>query len=377
MKKPVNHLSLDSLTEEASLAMLRRGRAEAEALFSSIGEGAVVTDSHGNISRINNIALAHLGYEAHEVVGKWYQEIFIAVDEKGERVPNIERPIIEVFLTGKPVFRRLIYRRKDGSLMNAAVTVSPILVNNSPIGAIQVFRDITSEVELENAKDEFISIASHELRTPATIVKQYLSMVMGGYAGSLTEDQLVMLTTAFENNERQLTIINDLLRVAHAEADKVKITKEPVDFVALLREIVSDQMDKFQALEQKLTFDHNVETALCQADPVHVRMILENILSNANKYTPNKGVITVTLKNTPTRIKVAVKDSGVGISRQDIPKLFQKFSRINNSLTTTAGGSGLGLYWVKKLVALHGATISVRSKPDQGTIFTVTFIKNT
>ena len=136
-------------------------------------------------------------------------------------------------------------------------------------------------------------------------------------------------------------------------------------------------MDKFQTAKQELTFEHNVETALCHADPVHVRMILENILSNANKYTPDKGVITMTLKNTPTRIKVTVKDSGVGISRHDIPKLFQKFSRINNSLTTTAGGSGLGLYWVKKLVALHGATISVHSKLGQGSTFTVTFMKST
>ncbi|MDB5182528.1 MAG: putative histidine kinase [Candidatus Saccharibacteria bacterium] len=373
MRKPANHLSIDTLTEDASLALLRRGRAEAEALFLSIGEGAIVTDNHGNISRINNIALQLLGYSTRELVGKWYPEAIVAEDESGNLIPNMERPNLEVFLTGKPVFDKVKYLRKDGTKMSVAVTVSPILLNNSPIGAIEVFRDITSEVELENAKDEFISIASHELRTPATIVKQYLSMVMGGYAGSLTEDQLVMLTTAFENNERQLNIINDLLRVARAEANAVKIIKEDVDLVLLVDEIIKDFNDKFNAAQQQVTYIHNVESAIYSADPVHLRMVLENLLSNANKYTPDKGKIAIKLTQTKTKIKVSVKDTGVGISKRDIPKLFYKFSRINNPLTTTAGGSGLGLYWVKKLVMLHGAEIKVSSAPKKGSTFTVIF----
>ncbi|CAN5390803.1 hypothetical protein BH10PAT3_BH10PAT3_6440 [soil metagenome] len=376
MKKPAKHLSTDTLTEEASLALLRRGRAEAEALFLSIGEGAIVTDSHGNISRVNNIALRLLGFDKpSELLNKWYPEVIIAEDEKGDLIPNMERPNIEVFFTGSPVFRKIIYRRKDGTKMPVAVTVSPMLLNNSPIGAIEVFRDITNEVELENAKDEFISIASHELRTPATIVKQYLSMVLGGYAGSLTEEQLVMLTTAFENNERQLTIINDLLQVARAEADKVRIAKEDTDLIKLLKDIIADQSDKFKAVQQELVFEQNAETAPYHSDPAHLRMIFENLLSNANKYTPDGGKVIVNLTEKPRGFVVSVSDTGVGIRKHDIPKLFQKFSRINNSLTTTAGGSGLGLYWVKKLVTLHGATIRVKSKLNVGTTFTVTFPK--
>lgn len=376
MKKRVNQKRNASLTEEASLAMLRRGRAEAEALFLSIGEGAIVTDSRGNISRINSIALGLLGFaDASEVIGRWYPEVIIAEDENGVIIPIAERPIIEVFLTGSPVFRKLIYRRKDGTKIAVAVTVSPMLLNDSPIGAIEVFRDITSEVELEHAKDEFISIASHELRTPATIVKQYLSMVIGGYVGGITVDQLVMLTTAFENNERQLNIINDLLKVARAEADTVKIAKENVDIVKVIDEIIEVQSDKFKVAKQKIIFNHKVKAAYLPSDLVHVRMIFENLLSNANKYTPNGGKITIDLIENTTNIKVAIKDTGVGISAQDIPKLFQKFSRIHNPLATTAGGSGLGLYWVKKLVDLHNASIRVNSKLNEGTTFTVNFPK--
>lgn len=188
----------------------------------------------------------------------------IAVDELGNNLSNIERPNFEVFLSGKAVFSKLTYLRKDGSRMPVAVTVSPMLLNNSPIGAIEVFRDSTTEVELENAKDEFISIASHELRTPATIVKQYLGMIIGGYAGTLTDEQIEMLTTAFENNERQLTIINDLLRVACAEANAIKLTKEKVNLVTLLSDIINEQTAKFTASNQKVIFTHKTNQKKCQ-----------------------------------------------------------------------------------------------------------------
>lgn len=363
------------MSVEVENAVQRRAIAEAEALFLSIGEGAVVTDNSGNISRINAVALETIGYSQKEVIGKWYPSIFIAIDNNGATVANVDRPIYEVFLSGKPVFRRMNYLRKDKTIIKAAVTVSPIIVNGTPIGAIEVFRDITSEVVLENAKDEFISIASHELRTPATIVKQYLNMVMGGYAGILTDDQMVMLATANENNERQLTIINDLLRVARAEADKINLEKQNVELIRLVDEVINEQYDKFNDAHQSLEFIHADKTVSLIADPVHVKMIFENILSNANKYTSNGGIITVTVTTTKNKIKVAIQDTGVGIRPGDLSKLFVKFSRIDNPLTTTAGGSGLGLYWVKKLVILHDASIHVSSKIGKGTTFTVAFTR--
>lgn len=295
----------------------------------------------------------------------------VAEDENGTLIPNMERPIMEVFFTGKPVFRKINYRRKNGTRINVAVTVSPIFLNKNPIGAIEVFRDITKEMELENAKDEFISVASHELRTPATIVKQYLSMLLGGYAGLFSKRQINMLKTAYESNERQLTIINDLLRVARAEADKVNINREEVDIVKLVSMIITEQAAKFNKSRQVVTFRHNQTISLYNADPVHMRMVVENILSNAHKYTPEGKAIDVDITETSTQVSIAVKDQGVGILKKDIPKLFQKFSRIDNPLAAVAGGTGLGLFWVKKLVTLHNGKISVSSVINEGTTFTV------
>jgi PAS domain S-box-containing protein len=172
-----------------------------DVLFFSIGEGAVVIDDRGNISRVNKIALDILGYDANELIGKWYPETIIAEEESGRPIPNIERPITEVFFSGQPIYKKVYYRRKDGSRVPVALTVSPIMHNDKPLGAIELFRDITDELQLEHAKDEFISIASHQLRTPATVVKQYLGMILDGYVES-EEKQREMLQTAYTHNNR-------------------------------------------------------------------------------------------------------------------------------------------------------------------------------
>lgn len=362
--------------DEQSLDYIRQQKAQSDALFFSIGEGAVVTNREGEISRINNVALDLLGYNLDEVKNRWYPEVIVAQDEQGELIPNISRPNIEVFMSGKPVFRKMFYLRKDGSRMAVAVTVSPILMNNEPIGAIEVFRDITREIELENSKNEFISIASHQLRTPATAVKQYIGMLMQGYCGDLEDAQLKMLKTAYESNERQLTIVNDLLKAAKAEADQVKPVKEDVDLVPLIDDVMKEQKAKFDAEKQELTFTHTKKTVWCFVDPSQIRMVFENLLDNAHKYTPAGQKIAVELRTSAKNIIVVIADEGVGIEKKDIPKLYKKFSRINNPLSATAGGSGLGLFWIKKLLLLHNAKISVRSKPNVGTSFKITLPKS-
>ncbi|MBA3758607.1 PAS domain-containing sensor histidine kinase [Candidatus Saccharibacteria bacterium] len=347
-----------------------REDAESEALFLSIGEGAIVTDQHGNISRINGIALQMLGLSSEDIIGKWYPSVIQAEDKEGNKIPNMERPIMEVFLSGKPIFRRVYYQKSDGTRMPVGVTVSPVIVRDIPIGAIEVFRDITEEVELENAKDEFISIASHQLRTPATVVKQYLGMMLEGYTGKLDSQQQEMLQTAYEYNDNQLDVINDLLKVAQADANQVRVVQKRVDIVELVRDVVEGQQAEHLKGESKIRLTPQTESVFCKVDPLHIRMVLENLLDNARKYTPGASSVTVEIVLSPQNVKVLVSDKGIGIAAEDIPKLFQKFSRVHGSLSSV-GGTGLGLYWAKKLVMLHDGNISVTSKPDVGSTFTL------
>lgn len=227
-------------------------------------------------------------------------------------------------------------------------------------------------VELNNSKDEFISVASHQLRTPATGVKQYIGMLLEGYGGKLRTEQTKMLQTAYESNERQLRIIDDLLKIAHVDAGKVTLMKTKSDMVDLLEDIIDEQADKFKQKRQGITFKHQSKEVVATIDPGRMRMVLENLIDNASKYSPEGKSITVELKEAAGQILIVVADQGVGIAKKDLPQLFQKFSRLDNALSTLVGGTGLGLYWVKKIVTLHNGTITVESIPNKGSTFTIT-----
>jgi PAS domain S-box-containing protein len=227
-------------------------------------------------------------------------------------------------------------------------------------------------LELNQAKDEFISIASHQLRTPATGVKQYLGMLLEGYAEPLADQQRSFMERAYESNERELEIINDLLQVAQVDAGKIHIKKSKTDFVALLRSILDEQSEKFASRNQAVSFDPPAPKLYAAADRNRMRMVLDNLVDNASKYTlPDKKITIKVSVYRKTKLRIDVCDQGVGIEAKDCAKIFDKFVRVDNPLSTTIGGSGLGLYLVKRIVDLHDGTIQVSSKPSEGSRFTV------
>lgn len=226
-------------------------------------------------------------------------------------------------------------------------------------------------VALNKSKDEFISLASHQLRTPATGVKQYIGMLLQGYGGSLTKDQLQLLKTAYESNERQLTIVDDLLRVAHVDSGKVILKKQKINLVSLLRDVIREQTATFRQRRQTIVLEAPKQAVTAQVDTGKIRMVLENLLDNASKYSPEGRNVTVTLAVNAHDVSILIADQGVGIGGNDLSKLFQKFSRVNNPLSTLVGGTGIGLYWAKKIVDLHDGQLLVTSKLHKGTTFTI------
>ncbi len=226
-------------------------------------------------------------------------------------------------------------------------------------------------VELNNAKDEFISLASHQLRTPATGVKQYLNMAIDGFAGPVSDEVAGILKKADESNERQLKIINDLLQVAQVDAGKVILRKETIKVSELITNIIHEQESKFAKHKQRVVFDKPKKTLTVFADVTKLRMVLENIIDNAGKYSPPGTTITVKTSTSRGKVNISVIDKGVGMPKQDIDKVFEKFVRLDNPLSKIVGGSGLGLYWGQKIIDLHGGQITVTSELDKGTTFTV------
>lgn len=225
--------------------------------------------------------------------------------------------------------------------------------------------------EVQTAKDDLLSLASHQLRTPATVVKQYVGMLLQGYAGDLTPRQLDMLDNAYNSNERQLEIINQLLYVARLDAGRITLHPKRVDLGKLIHELVRELGATVAERNQSLTFKSPKRPVTAEVDPHYIRMVFENLLSNAIKYTPEGGAITLEIKRTASGVKAMIRDTGVGIPEDVQSTIFDKFTRVENELSTDVNGSGVGLYLTRQIVELHGGTIEVASTPEAGSVFTV------
>lgn len=224
---------------------------------------------------------------------------------------------------------------------------------------------------LNRSKDEFISIASHQLRTPATGVKQYLGMLLEDMFGELTETQRDMINRAYESNERQLRIISDLLKVAQLDAGEMLLHPVMSDVSELVHHIIQDLTTVFKDRSQILEYQPLKANGFAYIDSESIRMVIENIIENASKYSHEGAHVTVSVKRNDEYIEVRVSDNGVGIDAVDRHLLFDRFSRIDNPLSKKVGGTGLGLYWSKRVVDLHGGDISFHPNKPHGSIFSI------
>lgn len=252
-----------------------------------------------------------------------------------------------------------------------------VIEDDGLIKMIGTARDVTEDHLLDQAKNEFVALASHQLRTPTTVVKQYLSMLLDGYAGKLSTTQTQYVDTAYRSNERQITTINDLLNVAQIDSGKMKLHHDSFDLVELLSSIVLEQSIHIADKQQTITLKSKLKHLTVSADRHRLRMALENIIENAHKYSPEHKRIEIRLLSSHRGVQIAIEDHGIGIEQKDIPKIFHKFSRLDNPAILLEEGTGLGLYWVEKVIKLHGGKILVDSKPQKGTTFTIVLPRKT
>lgn len=363
---------------EQRVVDLQQHQAQSNALFASIGEGAIATDDEGRINKVNQPALDMLGFEEHEVLGEWFPKIIVAEDENGNTIPTIRRQITQAFLSGTAVTGKIYYRRKDGSRLPVAITVSPIVLNNRPIGAVEVFRDISHEHEVDRMKTEFIYLASHQLRTPLTAVKTYTHMLHDGFAGELTSDQKEFMQAAFVSLDRMNEIINTLLNISRIEAGRIALTPSKFTLEDIVLESLAELQPAIDTKQITVNTEHGT-TDRIQSDAMLVKEVLSNLISNAVKYTPPQGEITVRITKQGTQQTVSIQDSGYGIPDAVQEQLFTKFFRAPNILDKEEGGSGLGLYLVKGLTDALNADINFTSKENKGStfVFTINEIINT
>lgn len=359
-------------------------------LVDSIQDYAIfLMDKDGYIQTWNKGAQKNKGYTAEDIIGKHFSTFYMLEDIKADK-PAKELELAKRFGRAEDEDWRV---RKDGSRFWASVVITALYNDGELVGFAKVTRDLTDrkhqEDELRQAnkllrsqqeelqtlnksKDEFISLASHQLRTPATAIKQLLGMYVDGLYGGLDEKHLSIIRKAYESNDRQLSIVNSLLKVAQVDAGKVKLTIDDCDLDRLLKDIIDDFKDTLSERKQSIKYVNKATYPVIKADAQNLRMCLENLVSNASKYTHEKGALQIVLSNTnEEEVCVSIEDNGVGIAKEDMGSLFEKFKRLPNELSDHVGGTGLGLYWANKVVNLHGGRIEVTSKLNKGSTFKV------
>jgi signal transduction histidine kinase/CheY-like chemotaxis protein len=261
----------------------------------------------------------------------------------------------------------------DGEQLIVKVAVSAVVDSAGDyIGRVVALRDITTEREIADMKNEFVSTVSHELRTPLTSIKGYVDLILDGSAGEINDVQQEFLGIVKENSDRLVELINEMLDISRIESGRVHLRVEPLN----IAESIEGAVDTFRAVMSQTgrTVDVRVPAhlPLVVADRDRVGQVLINLVSNALKYSPGGGEVVVTASHTGDRVCVAVTDQGLGISKDDLKRLFTKFYRVDSAMTREIGGTGLGLSICKNIIELLGGEVSVKSKLGSGSTFSFT-----
>lgn len=345
-----------------------------EALLASIGDGMIATDQKGHIMIMNHQAELMLGWNADEIHGRPVAELSPCLDEKGHAFPPDKIPTAIALNTGRKVSATAYYLRKDKSRFPVSITVSPIVLDNSLIGAIEIFRDITKEKEVDRMKTEFISTVSHELRTPLTVIREGVSLVLDEMLGTVTKEQRTFLSLSLEDIDRLRRIIDNLLDISRIEAGRLEIKLDRIDMVEVVKGIQAlfAQKVKDRGLSLKTRFSSpSIEM---YADRDKIIQVFTNLLGNALKFT-DRGFIEISAEDRGDYVQCAVTDTGIGMAPEALPRVFGKFEQFHREAGTGEKGTGLGLSIAKGIVELHKGQISVESKLGEGTTFSFTLPK--
>jgi PAS domain S-box-containing protein len=349
-------------------------RADDETLLNSIGEAVVAVDDKGKVMYANQEMVEFIGTEYEEIVGKELGS-YILEDQYGKKVQPSRRPIAIALKRGIRVsISNEYYYTIGDERIPVWVTANPIKVNDKVVGAISVWRNIAKEKELDRMKSDLIFLASHQLRTPASAVKSSLSLLIDGYLGDMPAKQMDDLRTAYDENNFELKLIDDILNVARLDSKRVQIEPERFDAAGVIRDIVSEEKGAVTDRKQKLKLTAPAKLAVT-GDPTKLREVFENLITNAIKYTPEGGRIGISVKSAGTDFVVKVVDDGIGIPEKEMSNLFVRFFRASNATQINMPGTGLGLYLAKSIVEMHGGGIEVESELGKGTTFTVTLPK--
>ena len=351
---------------ERSLRDIATEKSKIKTIITCMGDGVLVCDRDNCVVLTNPAASRMLKVSESSLIGNFLPQCNLH--------PELSQIIQESLMTTDKSYTSVSQELSIGEPGEIFLRAHTAPVRNDlgeTLGSVTVLQDISHLKELDKMKSEFIAMVAHELRAPLAAVEQQLTVILNKMAGEVTAKQEHLLSRAKERTRGLLTLIKDLLDLSKIEAGMMVQYKEPLSLPELVQKVVDLMRAEAEAKKLDLQFTVPSELSLISADRNSMEGIFTNLISNAIKYTPEGGRIWVTLNEEDGFIKATVSDTGIGIKKEDLLRIFDKFYRVKTVETRQIVGTGLGLSIVKSIVEAHLGSISVESEEGGGTIFTV------
>lgn len=355
---------MQNIEKEQIVVSTERNRLDL--ILSSIIDGIIALDFSKNVILVNKAAEYLTGFSAQELK---------------------ERPIgqfVKFYKDEEEIFIKSICQSdfnqattlvgKEGRQTKVNVTSASIAEGiQTNLGCIIILHDLSKEEELEQMKLDFVSMASHELKTPITSIIGYLSVFLNENTGKLPREEADLLERSMISAQQLLNLVQNILNVNKIERDQLSVSAEPIDYLAILSKAVEDLGDQAKLKNIDLTLD-TPQTSLpkVMADQVRIAEVITNLLANAINYTNPGGRVTISTSVSPTEVTTIIKDTGIGIPKEALPHLFNKFFRVSNQEQPTRKGTGLGLYIAKSIINRLNGKIWVESEFGKGSKFIFT-----
>lgn len=360
---------------QALTGQLSQEQLKGQVLMSSMAEGVMVVNNDRQVVLLNKAAETLTGWDDASARGVNYNLVLKIKTPDDRDLTDLDDPFVEAWKKGSSITKEtLTMTTKNDHRIPLWMSVSPVYDTNHIIsGAIALFRDVSQEREVERQRSEFVSTASHEMRTPVAAVEGYLSLCLNPATATVDKRAKEYLEKAHNTALHMGHLLQDLLSVSRAEDGRASGQLAAVELTTLVKSVVDDM--QFTAAKKKITLaiagtDHHTVLPQCfvVGNNERLREVTTNLVDNAIKYT-SKGGVTVHLGATDDAVTVSIADTGDGIAKEDLPHLFQKFYRVDSSATRTVGGTGLGLYLCRRFIEMYNGRIWVESVPGKGSTF--------
>ncbi len=356
---------------EALVRMMEDRTARLDSILGSMTDALWVFDADGTVVDVNRAALSMFGLASQsDAVARGSFEEFRLRYPDHRPIAAADLPFARA-LRGEivPDFVAVGSHLISGRDIDLSVAAAPIRSGGAVVGAVMVIRDISALQELDRKKDEFLSVASHELRTPLTTIRGYTQLLLQLLYEIDPEERTTYLQSMLGEIDRMMGLIAELLDVSRIQRNRLQISLQDLDWIEFVRTLIA--ATALQHPERTVEFVTEIDQMRLRADPQRMRQVIDNLMSNALKYSPEHEPVSVRVDAEGGYLSTFVADEGIGIPADELPRLFERFHRARNVSSRYYGGLGLGLYISRAIIEAHGGRISVETEEGRGSVFRV------